>query len=108
MHGEILRGDPERLAFFAFREGVHQGLADIDVHRIAIFVFFGLLYAFAVTPRAAMSRVAPTALVQHLENFPQRLVADFAHSAGRELKAMVRPKDVAFLFEHLFDVFQVF
>ena len=47
----------------------------------------------------------PAALIEHLKNFAQRLVADFSHALRREFQALISADDVAFLFEHLLDTF---
>ena len=52
--------------------------------------------------------IAPTALVEHLKNFPQRLVADLSHAFGRQTKAVIGADDVTFVFERLLDALEVF
>ena len=108
MHGKIFGRDPQGLAFFAFFQRVQQRLADIDVERIAVLVFFGFLHAVALGAARRRGVIAPTAFVEHLKNFAQRFVADFSHALGREPEAVVGANDVAFVFERLLDALQIF
>ena len=62
MHGKIFRRDAQRLARFAPFQGVQQRLADIDVQRIAVLVFFGFFHAVALGAAQWMSRGCPSGL----------------------------------------------
>ncbi|MBI2211338.1 MAG: hypothetical protein HYU47_12230 [Deltaproteobacteria bacterium] len=52
--------------------------------------------------------LAPAVSVEHLKDLSQRLVADLAHSLGRELEPVRGAHQVAFLLQALLDAFEVF
>ena len=52
--------------------------------------------------------IAPAALVEHVEDLAQGLVADFSDSLRRQAKPVVGPDDITLIFEGLLDALQVF
>src|SRR5581483_39773 len=107
MDGEVVGADFQRHAATAALERVHERLADVDVHRVAVLVFLRLLERLPVQALDHRVVVAPAVAVEHLEDLAERLVADPAHSLGAQAQPLAGADEVTVLFEHVLDALQV-
>ena len=107
VNGKIFRFDPQGNSLNAPLHRIHQGLTDVHVERISVFISLGLVQHVPLKPPERGWVLSPAISVKHLKDLSQGLIPDHSHSLWAESQALSCSDQVAFLFQHLFHAPQV-